>query len=708
MLLLRSRHPHTRMIGSSGVHLASATLEAQAATAGCDETGEGARHWQNPIQQQWLALTALMARSFEMLTATRQQQMLIDAFSGPMAFRPHLLRLLSPPQMRLSPSPYPQPVGQEPQGPATLLLPPAPAQPLAQVVSIGQPVALALASPVAPPPGQGPPVTAGIFLGSIEPQQQVLTSEAAIQHAEPRVATRSTQSVFASPARTLRASAPEPRQHQSEPRRPIVVPPAQLLREPGMPGTAATMPVAMMPGPVIPGPTMPGTVMPGDVVPGAVPPLSLQIGSSAAMACQQYHGEARPIRQQKKRKAVEMDSVAGSAGASAAPSASASPTASPDVWTEPPPSPAPSPAPLSAPNPPEMVSAPPEASGGDTGSEGGEQAAVAIAVAVFDESSAMEQELFAGWQLTQICTVHQQRIQAGEDLRNHHALETLAEASEAMSPTIGPALGLADAPSPPLSNPPSPPAPQVRLTSLEVGQALFWPTSFVVVVAMAMHGIKVRLAEAGHVGAVPACEALSSSGIGAAADEAKAISALERTVIMVRGLLIVFAILKLTGRDRVASVLVCVSTIGTEMHMLATVLTLTPCEMTLMLEMLANVWFANVLGQFGFGSIIGYDPMPRARLLGLLAATFLLKAVRYGLVYGMTGDVAALASRLQIEVLPMLLGMLLANCERRWSWCWAAFRRSGFLEAFKLPGPHLFTTKMRRQRRRRQVAHFAV
>ena len=115
------------MIGSSGVHLASATLEAQAATAGCDETGEEARHWQYPIQQQWLALTALMARSFEMLTATRQQQMLIDAFSGPMAFRPHLLRLLSPPQMRLSPSPYPQPVGQEPQRPATLLLPPAPA-----------------------------------------------------------------------------------------------------------------------------------------------------------------------------------------------------------------------------------------------------------------------------------------------------------------------------------------------------------------------------------------------------------------------------------------------------------------------------------------------------------------------------------------------------------------------------------------------------
>ena len=162
-------------------------------------------------------------------------------------------------------------------------------------------------------------------------------------------------------------------------------------------------------------------------------------------------------------------------------------------------------------------------------------------------------------------------------------------------------------------------------------------------------------------------------------------SALERTVIVVRGLLIVFAALKLTGRDRVASVLVCVSTIGTEMHMLATVLTLTPCEMTLMLEMLANVWKANVLGQLGFGSIIGYDPMPRARLLGLLAATFLLKAVRYGLVYGKTGDVAALASRLQIEVLPMLLGMLVANCERRWSWCWAAFRRSGFLEAFELP-----------------------
>ena len=28
LLLLRSRHPHTHMIGSSGVHLASATLEA--------------------------------------------------------------------------------------------------------------------------------------------------------------------------------------------------------------------------------------------------------------------------------------------------------------------------------------------------------------------------------------------------------------------------------------------------------------------------------------------------------------------------------------------------------------------------------------------------------------------------------------------------------------------------------------------------------
>ncbi|EOD37885.1 hypothetical protein EMIHUDRAFT_224848 [Emiliania huxleyi CCMP1516] len=228
---------------------------------------------------------------------------------------------------------------------------------------------------------------------------------------------------------------------------PFVVPPAQLLREP----------------------TMPGPVMPGAVVPGAVPPLSLQIGSSAAMACQQYHGEARPIRQQKKRKAEEMDSVAGSAGASAAPTASASPAASPGVWTEPTPSPAPSPAPLSALNPPEMVSAPPKASGGDTGSEGGDQAAVTIAVAAFDESSAMEQELFAGWQLTQICTVHQQRLQAGEDLRNHHAMETLAEASEAMSPTIGPALGPADAPSPPLSNPPSPPAPQVRLASLEVG-----------------------------------------------------------------------------------------------------------------------------------------------------------------------------------------------------------------------------------------------
>ena len=132
--------------------------------------------------------------------------------------------------------------------------------------------------------------------------------------------------------------------------------------------------------------------------------------------------------------------------------------------------------------------------------------------------------------------------------------------------------------------------------------------------------------------------------------------ALTINIVAILALSAAYAALHFAGRKRAASAAICAGTLALEGIRTGSVLALSAHDVVFVVGQLERRWRIRSLANLGHGAILGSDPMPRGRLCRLLAATLLLKAARYGLVYHQTALIKAPAS----EVLAFLLGTLLA------------------------------------------------